>query len=227
MPPKNSSPQLTEEEVQFKKRANRRLLGAVALVLLMVALLPMVLDDRTQQAPQQEIAITIPSKDGGEFTSKIVPVTPDETVEELPPVTQVPEKQAGSAAEIRNPSQEAQPLVPTEPKVKETVVIPAQKEPAKQVQEKSAPAKIPQAADASGASQAFVQIGVFSDAANIRQMQDKLKALGYKSFTEKVDTPKGEKIRLRAGPFSTRADAEAALVKVKEAGLGGMAIGGK
>src|SRR6476659_5812069 len=69
--------QLNEQEIQFKKRARRRLVGAVALVLLMITVLPMVLDDRAGKTPQQEIAITIPSQDGAEFTSKIVPVAPE------------------------------------------------------------------------------------------------------------------------------------------------------
>lgn len=233
MPPKTSLPQLTEEEVQFKKRANRRLLGAVALVLLMVALLPMVLDDRAQKTPpQQEIAITIPSKEGGEFTSKIVPVMPDESIEDLPPVTQAPDKQTEPAANpggdmsAEKKSQEPVPLVPVESKPKETVLIPTEKEQAKPEKQKAVPVKNPPSSE-SATAEAFVQIGVFSDAANVRQMQEKLKSLGYKSFTEKLDTSKGEKIRLRAGPFASRSDAEAALEKIKAAGLGGMAIGGK
>jgi DedD protein len=67
--------QLTDKENQFKKRARRRLVGAVALVLLMVTVLPLVLDDRNNHpSTQPEIAITIPSQDGAEFNSKIIPV---------------------------------------------------------------------------------------------------------------------------------------------------------
>ena len=69
-----------------------------------------------------------------------------------------------------------------------------------------------------------MQIGVFSDPANVKQLQQKLLSQGYKSYTEKVDTAKGEKIRLRAGPFGTRDTAESALAKIKDSGLSGMVV---
>src|SRR4051812_11475092 len=92
--------QLNDQEIQFKKRARRRLVGAVALVLLMVAILPMVLDDRTNKAPPQEIAISIPSQEGSEFTSKIVPVAPA-----LPPTQDLPDVQ--DSATVAEPEQAA------------------------------------------------------------------------------------------------------------------------
>jgi DedD protein len=74
--------QLTDKENQFKKRARRRLVGAVALVLLMVTVLPLVLDDRNSHSTSQpEIAITIPSQDGPEFNSKIIPVAAPQQAE--------------------------------------------------------------------------------------------------------------------------------------------------
>ena len=39
-----------------------------------------------------------------------------------------------------------------------------------------------------------------------------------------IDTPKGEKIRLRAGPFVNREQADNALAAVKEAGLPGLVV---
>ncbi|MEO1948193.1 MAG: sporulation protein, partial [Methylophilaceae bacterium] len=48
----------------FRKRARRRLVGAIALVLLMVILLPRVLEDRAQTNTQQDIAIVMPDGSG-------------------------------------------------------------------------------------------------------------------------------------------------------------------
>src|SRR5690606_23455379 len=76
--------QLDEQEIQFKKKARRRLVGAIALVLLMVTILPMVLDDRSTDMPQQEIAISIPNQDEEEFTSSVTPYIPEETVTTSP-----------------------------------------------------------------------------------------------------------------------------------------------
>jgi DedD protein len=49
-----------DQELSLKKRARRRLVGAIALVLLMVIVLPMILQDRSALAPQAPIKITMP-----------------------------------------------------------------------------------------------------------------------------------------------------------------------
>jgi DedD protein len=51
---------VSDEEIQLRKRARRRLVGAIALVLLAVVFLPMVLDSEPRQRPQ-EVNIQIPS----------------------------------------------------------------------------------------------------------------------------------------------------------------------
>ena len=50
---------ISDEELQLKKRARRRLVGAIALVLLVVVFLPMFLDSEPKPL-NQDIAITIP-----------------------------------------------------------------------------------------------------------------------------------------------------------------------
>lgn len=55
---------VSEEELQLKKRARRRLIGAIALVAGVAAVLPMVLDSEPKPRPgSQEINIQIPSQD--------------------------------------------------------------------------------------------------------------------------------------------------------------------
>ena len=51
---------VSDEEIHLRKRARRRLVGAIALVLLAVVFLPMVLDSEPRQRPQ-EVNIQIPS----------------------------------------------------------------------------------------------------------------------------------------------------------------------
>ena len=213
MPPNQPS----DQELQFKKRARRRLVGAVALVLLMITVLPMILDDRADQAPQQDIEITIPSQEGADFTSKIVPLDPQEAAEtqvaEVP--LEVPQQAVGAvpaqpeAGVADSANAEAAKAEPPAPDAK-----------LKAVENKPADVK---STEADG-STFFVQIGVYSDAGNVKKLQDKLQAHGYKSFTEKVATSKGEKIRLRAGPFNSRFEAETALAKIKDSGLSGMVV---
>jgi len=237
MSQERSSAQINEQEIQFKKRARRRLVGAIALVLLMVTVLPMVLDDRTAKAPQPEIAISIPSQDGTEFTSKIVPISPEtkspETSPTAPPTQSKPQPatSAESAQSDANKTAESSaPLAPpsTKPvdKPTEPVTPKAQTMGTEPVQHAAVEKKAPEP-NSSNADELSVQVGVFSDAANVKQLQQKLLAQGFKSYTEKLDTEKGEKIRLRAGPFANRADAENALAKIKDSGMSGMIVTNK
>jgi DedD protein len=225
-----ASNQLNEQEIQFKKRARRRLVGAIALVLLMVTILPMVLDDHSVKTPQQEIAITIPSQDNKDFTSKVVPI-PDSPA--LPAEPNAPEDQnPGDVPSVKNVDvaepAKAEPVTPTP--VEKAAVQPsapakpaAPAKPVAQVKPAEATAA-KDATQATASSGASVQIGVFSDSNNVKQLQQKLQGLGYKSYTEKVATTKGDKIRLRAGPFADRAEAESALDKIKGSGMTGMVV---
>ena len=70
----------------------------------------------------------------------------------------------------------------------------------------------------------YVQVGVFSDAGNVKELQSKLSDLGYKSQTEMIDTDKGKKIRLRTQEFVDRNEAAIALENIKDAGLTGMVV---
>lgn len=232
MPQERSSAQTNEQEIQFKKRARRRLVGAVALVLLMVTVLPMVLDDRAAKSPQQEIAITIPSQDSSEFTSKIVPLSPENKSAVTPP-TEAPKSDT-------QPEPGAEHNKPAESSIKQITELPVTSEmPSEKAlaagENANAEPHVNAASlekkvvdpNTSVSSEFAVQIGVFSDAANVKQQQQKLQEQGYKSYTEKLNTAKGEKIRLRAGPFATRADAETALAKIKDTGLPGMIVSNK
>ncbi|MDX9950753.1 MAG: SPOR domain-containing protein [Methylophilaceae bacterium] len=207
---------IDEQEIQFRKRARRRLVGAIALVLLMVTVLPMVLDDRSANLPQQEIEISIPSQDDDEFTSSVTPYNPE-------PETAV---QAETLPETI--PQDA--LATETPAVAEADAATAAKTPAPVVDNKSTPASkpIPVQSTAKSPSPTYsVQIGVFSDAANVRQLESKLKAQGLQPSTEKLQTAQGEKIRLRVGPFASRELAEEAMGKIKAASLSGMIITNK
>lgn len=202
---------LNEQEIQLRKRARRRLVGAIALVLLMVTVLPMVLDDREAQSPQPEIAVSIPSQDNGDFASRIVPVEP-------PPAAAAPQPEMPPAAPPENP--QPQP---------EAVPEPAKAEP--ETAEQAAaelPAKPAAPEKSTDGKEAFsVQIGVYSDAAKVKQLRAKLAAGGFKSYTEKVNTPQGTKTRLRIGPYAARTDAEKARDKLKAAGMAGIVVPSK
>ena len=209
-------PPQSDQELQFKKRARRRLVGAVALVLLMIIVLPMILQDRTAKAPKQDVVVSIPSLDEK--------LGPDQKLESEP-IAPAPIQPVAPATEV-SPS-EASVAKPTETKPVETAVptnqpSPAVAAPAKDEPVKTEPVKSETKAAASG--NYFVQIGVFSDPEKVKQMQEKLSAKGLKSSDELIDTAKGKKTRLRVGPFEAKKDAESAMDKIKSVGLTGMIV---
>ncbi len=55
---------VSDEELQLKKRARRRLVGAIVLVTAVAVVLPMVLDSEPRPS-SQSIEIQIPSPDAG------------------------------------------------------------------------------------------------------------------------------------------------------------------
>lgn len=222
--------QVSEQELPFRKRARRRLVGAIALVLLMVTVLPMVLDDREVRAPRQDIAISIPSQEGGNFTSRIVPVAP-----QAAPVTP-------PAVQLASPLQPPKPAAAPEPKAPAAAARPEPSAPVPVTQSEAPTAKPEEPAASAAATRPApvksavaekpankkgsfsVQIGVFAESPKLKQLEDKLVAKGFRPAREKLDTPKGIKIRLRIGPFATRSDAEVALEKLKSADVVGMIV---
>ncbi|MFM9913773.1 MAG: SPOR domain-containing protein [Methylophilaceae bacterium] len=207
--------QLTDQEKLFRVRARRRLIGAVALVLLMLTILPMLLDDRSnQKMPASDVAISIPSQDDGNFSSKIVPATPAPAeVAAQPESMQNPVE---SPAEVKPPAVETKPVVEAKPEapVSKPKPEPTAKPPEKTVEkvavEKSAEAR------KVGVS---VQVGVISEGEKVKQVISKIEGLGLKANTENLNTPTGVKVRIRSGPYPNKEEAEKALETLKSAGF--------
>ena len=83
---------ISDEELQLRKRARRRLVGAFALVTITAVFLPMVLDHEPKPV-SQDVRIQIPSPNSGAFTSKIVTLAPSQ--KSAPVVTAKPEAAGG------------------------------------------------------------------------------------------------------------------------------------
>ncbi len=209
-------------ELQLKKRARRRLVGAIALVLLMVIVLPMVLRDRSSDQPKQEVTITIPNEViNSAVSSQKVITAPSHTVE------QASSKPAVDDVAVNN-------------ETKQTVIVdadsnqaakPATKLLDEKIEDKKQAATVkatePESPAISNNMKFYVQIGVFSDAENVKKLQAKLSELGYKSQTEKISTDKGEKIRLRTSTFKEHNEAAIALENIKSSGMAGMVVSQK
>jgi len=198
-----------EQEIQFKKRARRRLVGSIALVLFMIVALPMVLEDRSAQTPKTPVAISIPSQDGEAFVPKAEPVAPAPEPQAQPEPVQVAPEPVVTAPEPA-PVVEEKPKQEAEAKPAKVEAKPEPVKAPKKEEKKPIPEKV--------SGNYFIQIGVFSDPEKVKQMQAKLSGAGLKSNIDLIDTAKGQKSRLRAGPYSNKSDAEDKLAKVKSLG---------
>jgi DedD protein len=203
-----------EQELTLKKRARRRLVGAIALVLLMVIILPQVLQDRAILAQQEPIKITMP-----ELESSPVELAVNNT-ELTNAANQQPELE-----EIGSDEQTAEfkELIAEPVAVKKAEIKPVKESENKVALITPEASKIP---TSTKAPESFaVQVGVYSDADNVKRLQEQLKLAGFSTYTEKVKTPKGDSLRLKAGNFNSRENAVAALDKIKAIGLSGIVIG--
>jgi DedD protein len=227
---------ISDEELRLRKRARRRLVGAIALVTIIAVFLPMVLDHEPKLV-SQDVSIQIPSSSSGAFTSKIVPVVPGG--KPAPDAPAKPEVDSGSqlpsqvtpTARSDAPKIAAAPAakpadVATVPAVVDTEAAPPRKAAPEKPQPASNPADKPKAVDknkarAKGGAAYVVQVAAFNDTDKAKQIREQLAAAGVKVYTEVVPTTKGNVTRVRAGPFASREDAETARDKLKGLGLTG------
>lgn len=237
---------MEDNDVQqhLKKRARRRLVGAIFFVSLVAVLVPTLMDSEPRP-PAQDIDIRIPGQDDKAFTPALVP--PAEPVAassksapetpEMPPLVRqdpVPETPATKPPAAVMPKQTESRIEPkVEPKA-EKKPAPAKEAPAK-ASDKDAPALKDEAsraaailagkaadAPASASGQHVVLIGAFSNEANVANLRKKLGEQGIKVYTEALDSPQGKKTRVRAGPFASREAAEKALKKMQQIGVSGV-----
>lgn len=196
----------SEEALQLKRRARRRLVGAVALVTFVVIILPLILDKEPGPAGPP-LSVQIPNQESGGFNTRVVPAAP------VMPPAPAAEKQA----EI--------PPVKAEPPAVKAVTPPAKAAPALAQQPVKEPAQAVDKSEEGRAKAALndqawvVMLDAFSDAKNVKQLRTKLSAAGVKSYTERVKTAKGELTRVRAGPFASKDAAEKARAKLDAMGL--------
>jgi DedD protein len=200
---------ISDEELQLKRRARRRLIGAIVLVTAIVVVLPMVLDSEPRPVGR-EVSVRIPSPDAGPFAGQIAPLPADKGAKGAP---KEPESTAAAPETKTTPAAPAPEATPA-PEAKPAKAAAPKKEPAK-----AKPKPKPKAKPAEG--QFVVQVIALADADKARHMQEKIAASGIKSYTEIVKTAKGDVTRVRAGPFATREAAEKAREQLKSLGMVG------
>jgi DedD protein len=244
-----SAPQdLTQEQAAMRRRARRRLVGAIAIALSAFVILPMLFDPEPRPlGPDVDINIPAPSSPfepdavvapaaqmgSGEAKAKTAepttpaaaPTEPSQAVEAAaakPVETKAPEVKP-AAAEERQPVEKK----PVESKPVEKKVVekkPAEKPAPKDV-EKAAPAvkpaPLPKPSGAFASHGFLLQLGAFGSESNAKQLQERVAAAGFKAD---LNAANGQ-FRVRVGPYPERDRALDVQNKLKAKGFKSVVIG--
>jgi DedD protein len=194
----------------LKRRGRRRLVGAIALVLAAVIVLPMVFDTEPKRAPP--VSVRIPSEDDPAFTPKVVPKAA------------VPSPAPEAKAPVPKPSLPEEPAAKAE--LKPEAAAEAKAEPKVEAKPKVVPAPAPSDAERKRAEAALtgkesfvVQVGAFATPEKIKEVSDKLTSAKLPFYSELVPIATGTATRFRAGPFATREAAAEAQKKLQALGF--------
>ena len=180
----------------LRRQARHRLIGAAVLVLVAVVGFPMVFD--TSPRPiAADVPIVIPAQPA------LAPLTPAAPVAAAPAASaepQVAKVEPAPATPAPAPEVPAKPSAPATPPAAKTAA--------------------PAAASAPATGERFVvQVGAYADQARAREVRLKIERAGLKTYTQVAKTSEGNRIRVRLGPFNTRAEADKVAQKIKSLGL--------
>jgi len=207
-----------ESVERMRQRAKHRLIGAAVLVLIGVIGFPLLFDkqprpiavdtpidipDKNKMPPLALPESTAPSSTAVASAASVVPVAP------AAPAASV----AGAESKPAN----TRPVVITE-----TAEPPKPVVAAKPSEVNKAQALLDgKTEDAQPAAEGrfVVQMGAFAEAARAQEVRLKVERAGLKTYTHVAETKDGKRIRVRVGPFTTRAEAEKAAEKIKKLDL--------
>jgi DedD protein len=215
----------------LKVRARRRLIGAVALLLAAVILVPLLLDPAPRPTVDN-IPIDIPS-DRQPFTPRLsLPPVPDPGQTPLAPPPDLPaetdrksEQGAKGDATKAEATKSARPAGETQPPAKETpppAKAPESKPPEAKAPEARAKQAEPRAAEVAAKAKSgriVLQAAALSTDAAAQDLSERLRKAGFAPFTEKVDTADGVRFRVRVGPYPTRDEAQRAQARLRTLGV--------
>lgn len=226
-----------DAEIPEKKRARRRLIGAIVLVMIVVIVLPMVFDPEPNPEVDN-IVIQIPSREQPSVApapSTLTPADSDdvastEDLEEIiapPPVA--PVRPAPVAAEkppvvvAEKPPVQAAPVKPPAPAPvheNKPQATPKQDDAARALAILEGRGGVADKKPAPAAAGSFVvQVAALASQDKVAELRKRLSDAGIKSFTQKIATRDGERTRIRVGPFGGKEEAEKMRTRINKLGL--------
>jgi DedD protein len=230
---------VTQDELAMRRRARRRLVGAVAIALTAIVALPMLFDSEPKPLGP-EVDIRIPAQDA--------PFEPAPAVKPAPAASAAPAQVAAKPAE---PTQKLAPVMApanvgtTPPNDKAKVIESTAKAEVKAApvasgvpeEGKAKPEQKPAAADKAKAQPEpkpalkpdspfaaqgyFLQLGAFASESNARQLQEKASAAGFKAVLISTNN----QFRVRVGPIPQHDKAMELQAKLKAKGFSPVMLG--
>lgn len=228
----------------LRTRARRRFVGAIALLLAAVILVPLLLDPAPRPGADN-IAIDIPSE-RQPFTPRLtLPPVPDPGQVPLAPEADAAPSSGSSASDKGNDTAgAAEKKAEAAPKLnasarsgnnsKERTAEAQEARPAQRKAEpRSEPKAVPktepkarkraeprpaEAAHAKG-GKLLLQAAALGTEPAAQDLSERLRKAGFAPFIEKIETPDGVRYRVRVGPYSTRDEAQRAQARLRALGV--------
>lgn len=229
-----SSAAIRPESIEvMRRRAKHRLIGATVLVLLGVGGFPLLFDKQPRPI-SVDIPIEIPDKAKAKPLTIPQPLTaPAGQTEIAAPVTSGAPGKAKSGASAADEKLAAAPAL-TMPEGAKAVAMAEPKLSGKPTENPAlgvarlventkaeAQPQSPSVEKVAGANDGrfVVQVGAYSDVARAREVRLKVEHVGLKTYIQLVETKDGRRIRVRVGPFASKAEADKAAEKIKKLDL--------
>ncbi len=204
-----AAPAAQPESVEvLRRRAKNRLIGSAILVLIGVIGFPLLVDKQPRPVAV-DLPIEIPDK------NKVLPLSAPAEPAPAPAASEVAPSAAASG-----PVTEAAPAL-----AKPAPAAKAESKPEPKAAKPEAKAE-PKKAETKSATETryVVQVGSFADETRARDARSKIERAGFKNYTQAVETKDGKRIRVRAGPFASKAEAERAAEKLRKIDLPGTVL---
>lgn len=177
----------------LRRRAKNRLIGAAILVVAGIVGFPLLVDKEPRPVAQ-DLPILIPARD------QLAPLA-------LPSGSASQSANAPRADSTRASGEGAAPRAVEDDRPAATAGPGA----------KSASAgAATQSAAVEATVRYVVQVGSFGDVARARAARGKLERAGLRHYTQVIETKEGQRIRVRAGPFDSKAEADRAAAKIRQ-----------
>ena len=200
---------------EARVRARRRLIGAALLLGVGIIGFPLLFE--TQPRPiAVDIPIEIPSREVAPALQS--PAAGPDRVGPGPQAAPPGEAPPKPAETRPDPKPEAKPEVKIESKAEAPKPVIAEVRKPAETASKADTAKDNNDA-AKDDGRFVVQIGAFAEASGAREARMKVEAMGLKTYTQVIESSSGRRIRVRVGPYATKAEADKAASRIKSGGL--------